>query len=151
MVPDSRVLPGSYIQPRRGSEGLLRDRSRGAPRRCHAEVEGPFVGRIVGCSSIALNVGEIMDGERVITVQRRLKPADRAVLVEHLRRIEHAAETDSAQAIGSAKELVESATRLVLKRFGEEAGTTDSVQQLVKRAMTCLNSDLEDLPNVSRG
>jgi hypothetical protein len=76
---------------------------------------------------------------------------DRAVLTEHLRRIEQGVESDPAQAIGSAKELIETVAKLVLEHFGEDPEQYDSIQQLVKRAVQCLNPGLENVPKASKG
>jgi hypothetical protein len=60
-------------------------------------------------------------------------------------------ESDPDQAIGSAKELLETVAKLVLNDFGEDPEEYDTLQQLTKQAMRCLNPALEDLPNASRG
>jgi hypothetical protein len=76
---------------------------------------------------------------------------DRSALTEHLRRIEQGVESDPAQAIGSAKELLETAAKLVLNQFDEDPEKYDTLQQLTKQAMRCLNPALDDLPTASKG
>ena len=76
---------------------------------------------------------------------------DAAVLHDHIERIESGLETDPAQAIGSAKELVESVAKLVLVVYGQDASGLDSVQQLVKAALKSLNPGLEELPRSREG
>lgn len=61
------------------------------------------------------------------------------VIREHLRRIERAlADQDASQAIGSAKELVESTAKLVLRSRNVEPGRSDDLPKLVKDAQFCL-------------
>jgi hypothetical protein len=60
---------------------------------------------------------------------------DPAVIHEHLERIGAAIErNDPAQAIGSAKELVESTAKLVLSETGTAFSERDDVPELVRRA-----------------
>ena len=76
---------------------------------------------------------------------------DRLSLHDHLRRIEQSVESDPAPAIGSAKELVETVAKLVLRHYSQDPDQYDTVQQLVKQAMKCLNLSAEDIPKVAKG
>lgn len=76
---------------------------------------------------------------------------DRTTLRDHLRRIEQSVESDPAQAIGSAKELVETVAKLVLGYYSQDPDQYDTVQQLVKQAIKCLDLSAEDLPKVEKG
>jgi Abortive infection C-terminus len=76
---------------------------------------------------------------------------DRATLADHLRRIQQSVDSDPAQAIGSAKELVESVAKSVLASFGQDNDKDETLPQLVKRAMKSLDLSIEDLPEAKKG
>jgi hypothetical protein len=57
---------------------------------------------------------------------------------DHIRRIEQSVDSDPAQAIGSAKELVETVSKVVLQHFGQPSEGYDTVQRLAKEALKCL-------------
>jgi hypothetical protein len=59
---------------------------------------------------------------------------DAEVIREHLRRISDLADEDPATAISAAKDLVESATKLVLRELGEEVNSRADVPELVRNA-----------------
>jgi len=63
---------------------------------------------------------------------------DMSAINDHIRRIEQSVESDPAQAIGSAKELVETVAKYVLARFSLPTEGYESVQSLVKDARKCL-------------
>jgi len=76
---------------------------------------------------------------------------DTAVLQEHIARIQLAAETDPTLAIGSAKELVESVCKLVLRHHGEpEEKKREQIPQLVSRALDCLDLKAEKIPDAAK-
>lgn len=61
------------------------------------------------------------------------------IIREHLRRIERAlADQDPPQAIGSAKELVESTAKFVLRSRNVKPGRSDDLPKLVRDAQFCL-------------
>lgn len=65
--------------------------------------------------------------------------ADSSVVQEHIARIQNAlGRDDPAQVIGSAKELVESTAKLVLRQLGEAADDGEDLPQLVRRAQSAL-------------
>jgi len=65
--------------------------------------------------------------------------SDPAVILDHLDRIAHAIERDDpAQAIGSAKELVESTAKVVLRERGEPFSDADDLPDLVRKAQITL-------------
>lgn len=65
--------------------------------------------------------------------------SDPAVILDHLDRISHAIERDDpAQAIGSAKELVESTAKVVLRECGEPFSDADDLPDLVRKAQITL-------------
>jgi hypothetical protein len=76
---------------------------------------------------------------------------DRASLRDHIRRIEQNVDADPAQAIGSAKELVETVAKHVLVQFGEDPEQHGNVPQLVKHSMKLLDLSLENLPQAKKG
>lgn len=65
---------------------------------------------------------------------------DSGVIQDHLNRIGYAVEKDdSAQVIGSAKELIESTAKLVLKERNEGFSDKDDLPELVRRAQLALD------------
>lgn len=65
---------------------------------------------------------------------------DAGVIHEHLDRISAAIDRDDpAQAIGSAKELIESTAKLVLRERGEPYSDADDLPALVLRAQQSLS------------
>lgn len=63
---------------------------------------------------------------------------DPGAIRDHLDRIERNLDDDPRLAVGSAKELVESTAKLVLKRSGVEYGKSDDLPSLVAKAHTAL-------------
>ena len=63
---------------------------------------------------------------------------DPGAIRDHLDRIERSLDDDPRLAVGSAKELVESTAKLVLKRSGVEYGKSDDLPSLVAKAHTSL-------------
>ena len=63
---------------------------------------------------------------------------DPGAIRDHLDRIERSLDADPRLAVGSAKELVESTAKLVLKRSGIEYGKSDDLPGLVAKAHTAL-------------
>lgn len=80
--------------------------------------------------------GRITGGTAVVIAEDFLGHlTDPGVIRDHLDRISHAIERDDpAQAIGSAKELVESTAKLVLTERGEPFSDSDDLPELVRRA-----------------
>jgi hypothetical protein len=76
---------------------------------------------------------------------------DRATLHDHVRRIEQSIEGDPAQAIGSAKELVETVAKHVLQHFGDDPEAFDKFPRLVKTAVARLDIATEDVPEAQKG
>lgn len=63
---------------------------------------------------------------------------DPGAIRDHLDRIERNLDDDPRLAVGSAKELVESTAKLVLRRSGVEYGRSDDLPSLVAKAHTAL-------------
>ncbi|MFT3872664.1 MAG: abortive infection family protein [Nocardioides sp.] len=63
---------------------------------------------------------------------------DPGAIRDHLERIERNLDDDPRLAVGSAKELVESTAKLVLKRSGVDYGKSDDLPSLVAKAHTAL-------------
>jgi len=84
--------------------------------------------------------GRITGGPAVVIAENFLANlTDPAVIREHLDRIGHAIEKDDpAQAIGSAKELIESTAKLVLRERGATYSDADDLPQLVYQAQVAL-------------
>lgn len=84
--------------------------------------------------------GKINGGSPVIIAAEFLADlSDPAVIHEHLNRMSAAIERDDpAQAIGSAKELIESTAKLVLRERGESYSDGDDLPMLVMRAQQSL-------------
>lgn len=86
--------------------------------------------------------GKIVGGPQVAVVEDPLLAGitEPAVILEHLDRISRAVRhEDPAQAIGSAKELIESTAKLVLRERGETVSGREEVPDLVRRAQEALN------------
>lgn len=77
--------------------------------------------------------------------------ADSTALHDHIRRIEQSIESDPAQAIGSAKELVETAAKHVLQHCGEDPDAYDKFARLVKAAVARLDLPSEAIPEAKQG
>ena len=76
---------------------------------------------------------------------------DVAMLADHIARIEKSMDADPAQAIGSAKELVETVAKTVLAHSGEMDEGCETLPQLVKKTLKTLDLSLEDIPEVKKG
>jgi hypothetical protein len=72
-------------------------------------------------------------------------------LADHVRRIEASIDTDPAQAIGSAKEMVESVAGNVLGYCKPDSGNFENLGQLVRAAFKCLNLSMDDIPDSAKG
>ncbi|HEX8080842.1 MAG TPA: abortive infection family protein [Jatrophihabitans sp.] len=85
--------------------------------------------------------GRITGGPIAMTVREGSLSAveDPGAIREHLDRISRAlADDDPAQAIGSAKELIESTAKLVLRTRGQQVSDRDDFPELVRAAQTAL-------------
>jgi DNA-binding PadR family transcriptional regulator len=76
---------------------------------------------------------------------------DHAALHENVRRIEQSIDADPAQAIGSAKELVEGVARQVLAHYGEEPDPSTKFPKLLKAAVAKLDLPSEPIPDAKQG
>lgn len=76
---------------------------------------------------------------------------DQGTLQIHLRRLNAGVDSDPGLAIGSAKELVETVAKLVLRHYEQETEGFDTLQQLVKAALKCLDLTAEDIPESKKG
>lgn len=97
-------------------------------------------GRLVSRSGIDL--ARVADASSLV---------DRATLRDHVRRIEQSIDADPAQAIGSAKELVETAAKHVLEHFGEDPDAYDKFPRLVKAAVAKLDLASDSIPDPQKG
>lgn len=79
-------------------------------------------------------------GTRLIALRPELLSDIRSadVIRDHLARIERAVADDPAQVIGSAKELVESTAKIILRERGVEFADDEKIPQLVPRAQEAL-------------
>lgn len=77
--------------------------------------------------------------------------ADPTALRDHIERIEKSIDDDPAQAIGSAKELVETAAKHVLLHYAEDPEAIDKFPRLVKTAVAKLNLASQDVPDAHKG
>jgi hypothetical protein len=96
-----------------------------------------------------LRADNIKDLVRSVEGASRL--IDTAHLGDHVRRIEASIDTDPAQAIGSAKEMVESVADNVLGYYKAERGNLENLGQLVRAAFKCLNLAMDDIPDAAKG
>lgn len=98
--------------------------------------------------------GRITGGATSVIAEQFLSNlTDPVVIREHLERIGSAVERDDpAQAIGSAKELIESTAKVVLHARGESVADSEDLPQLVRRAQQSLAvhpSDVTEGPDGS--
>jgi len=83
--------------------------------------------------------GRIIGGPHIVDDVLLSGLTDPAVIHQHLDRISRAVQHDDpAQAIGSAKELIESTAKLVLRERGIPVPSTEDLPQLVKSAQEAL-------------
>jgi len=97
-------------------------------------------GRLVSRSGIDLD--RVADASSLV---------DRATLRDHVRRIEQSIDSDPAQAIGSAKELVETAAKHVLEHFSEDPDRYDTFPRLVKVAVAKLDIARDSISDPKKG
>lgn len=76
---------------------------------------------------------------------------DLAHLGEHVRRIENAIDTDPRQAIGSAKEMVETVAKTILERRGSPPDRNADVLELGKAVFKVLKQVPDDVPDAAKG
>jgi hypothetical protein len=72
-------------------------------------------------------------------------------LSEHIKRIETSIDTDPAQAIGSAKELVETVAKTILTNRRITYGASDDLLHLGKAVFKALKQLPDDIPNAAKG
>lgn len=108
---------------------------------------------LLGRDGYVYQDGHLLSGGPVelAKVEDASQLVDRRAIGDHLRRIEESVDSDPAQAVGSAKELVETVSKLVLEHYSENPDRYDTVQQLVKAAIRHLDLSQEDLPETRRG
>lgn len=97
-------------------------------------------GRLV--SRTGLDLTRVADASSIV---------DRVTLRDHVRRIEQSIDTDPAQAIGSAKELVETAAKHVLQHYGDDPDAYDKFPRLVKAAVAKLDLGQDTIPDPQKG
>lgn len=86
-----------------------------------------------------------------LTVERFDRLGEPRVLLDHLTRIEAGVSSDPAAAIGSAKELVESACKFVLDDYGVSYARNASLPDLYKAVSAELRLSRESVPDSAKG
>lgn len=87
----------------------------------------------------------------ILSLAQESEHFDGAALGEHLRRIEASVLDDPPLAIGSAKELVETVSKMVLVHYGLETDKKrEKLPQLVNRALDCLDLKADKIPKASK-
>lgn len=76
---------------------------------------------------------------------------DSGHLREQIARIERSVDTDPALAIGTAKEMVETVAKTILRERGVEFGASDNLPQLAKKAFKAMRQLPEDIPEGAKG
>ncbi len=102
---------------------------------------------------------EWRDGEMVaVSVSARLadakslaKDLDLSHLGEHIARIERSIDADPGLAIGSAKEMVETVCKTILRRRGKECSPKDDILTLGKATFALLKQTPDDIPDAAKG
>jgi Abortive infection C-terminus len=105
--------------------------------------------RIAPFSRIDLRADDIR--ELALSVARASQTVDSSTLYEHLRRIEQSLESDPGQAIGSAKELLETVGKQILDHYGQNTQQSSDMPKLMSSAFKCLKLSEEDIPQSVRG
>jgi hypothetical protein len=101
------------------------------------------------CARLDLRADSVRD--LIHSVKNASKIIDSTHLSDHVRRIEASIYTDPAQAIGSAKEMIESVAKAVLGHYNSDVKTFESLGQRVGAAFKCLNLSMDDIPDAARG
>lgn len=86
-----------------------------------------------------------------LTIEKFDRLSEPRVLMEHLTRIEAGIGADPAVAIGSAKELVESALKFVLHDYGAQYARNASLTDLYKLVANELRLSREAVPASAKG
>jgi hypothetical protein len=85
------------------------------------------------------------------SVKAKAVELDAEHLAGQIKRIEHSIDSDPAQAIGSAKELLETCCKTILAERGKESLERLDVQPLVRRTMEELQLVPEGVPEEAKG
>jgi hypothetical protein len=72
-------------------------------------------------------------------------------VLSRIRNIERNCESSPADAIGSAKELIEAVCKDIIERSGEDYDKSSSPSALVRQTLKCLHLAPDDIPERSRG
>jgi hypothetical protein len=96
-------------------------------------------------------ISGVTHGTSLATIQAIATEFNAGHMQEHINRIAVAVETDPAQAIGSAKELVETCCKTILTERGKPVKGTEDVLELVKATRAELKLLPDDVPNASKG
>lgn len=80
-----------------------------------------------------------------VTEEALVSLDDPGAIRDHLDRIERNLDDDPRLAVGSAKELVESTAKLVLKRSGVDYGKSDDLPSLIAKAHTALGMNAKQV------
>lgn len=86
-----------------------------------------------------------------IPIERYDRLAEPRAVIEHLDRISAAIASDPAAVIGSAKELVETACKLILDDYGEEYERRAELMALYKATSKVLKLSRESVPDSAKG
>lgn len=105
--------------------------------------------QIAPLSRIDLRADDVR--EMALSVARASQAVDASTLYEHIRRIEQSLEADPGQAIGSAKELLETVGKLVLEYYGQSAQSPADMPKLMSSAFKCLKLSEDDIPQRIQG
>jgi hypothetical protein len=106
-------------------------------------------GGIRAISRIRVGADHIKDLAQAVPNASRLVRSDD--LEEHVRRILDNLDNDPSQAIGSAKEMLETAGKQILAFYGEDPESRGDFPGLMKRTFKLLNLSSEDISQSARG
>lgn len=90
-------------------------------------------------------------GPSLDDLKQKAASLDANHLAEQIRRMEDAVETDPSLAIGTAKELIETCCKTILRERGREIPGTPDIPTLTKATLKELNLVPEGVPNAARG
>lgn len=88
---------------------------------------------------------------RLADTKAMAEELDLAHLGEHIQRIERSIDSDPRQAIGSAKEMIETVCKTILRRRGDGYSRGDDMPVLGKKVFAALKQLPDDVPEAAKG
>lgn len=96
-------------------------------------------------------ISPVANVTRLASTKGALARLDAAHIMTEIGRIEHAIDTDPALAIGTAKELLESVCKTILRERGKPVAPNDDLPQLAKATFKALKLVPDAVPDAAKG